>query len=227
MQSSRVQTLLRVRAAVAALLLTFCGPSIAADLVGRVVGVQDGDSITVLVGGREQIKVRLDGIDAPENGQEFSRNAKEGLSRLVFGQDITLRVTGKDRYERTLGTVYAAGVNVNLQLVRNGLAWHYKKYSDDPELAEAENQARAGRVGLWAGFAPIPPWEYRELKRTPQGITSTADDEPTTPGTASASYWLNTSSNVRHNSSCRWFGKTSKGRACSAKEGKPCGMCGG
>ena len=98
--------------------------------------------------------MRLEGIDAPEGGREFSRNAKEGLSRLVFGKDVTLRVTGKDRYERTLGVIFVDGVNANLQLVRQGLAWHYTKYSDDRELARAEAAARATRSGLWSGVDP-------------------------------------------------------------------------
>jgi endonuclease YncB( thermonuclease family) len=193
-------------------------------ITGRVVGVSDGDSLTLLVQGNRQIKVRLDGIDAPEAGQEFSKNAKDGLSRLVFGKEVSLKVSGTDRYERTLGTVYVGGVNTNLELVRQGHAWHYKKYSDDRELAQAEVDARTSRSGLWAGFDPMPPWEYRALKRGPQGAAAAAIDPP--PAVATA-FWLNTSSNVRHNPSCRWFGKTKRGRYCGPGEGKACGDCGG
>jgi micrococcal nuclease len=196
-------------------------------ITGRVVGVSDGDSLTLLVQGNRQIKVRLDGVDAPEGGQEFSRNAKDGLSRLVFGKEISLEVTGTDRYERTLGVLRVGGVNVNLALVRQGLAWHYKEYSDDRELARAEVDARTAKLGLWAGFDPMPPWEYRALKRGQQAVagpTPSASDPQ--PASATA-FWLNTSSNVRHNSTCRWFGKTKRGRYCGADEGKACGDCGG
>jgi endonuclease YncB( thermonuclease family) len=202
-------------------------PAMGQTITGRVVGVSDGDSLTLLVQGNRQIKVRLDGIDAPEGGQEFSRNAKDGLSRLVFGKEISLEVSGTDRYERTLGVVHVGGVNANLALVQQGLAWHYKEYSDDRALAQAEVDAREARLGLWSGFDPIPPWEHRALKRGAQGGagSASATSDPS-PGAATA-FWLNTGSNVRHNSSCRWFVKTKRGRYCGADEGKACGDCGG
>jgi len=202
-------------------------PAAAETVSGKVVGVSDGDSLTLLVQGNRQIKVRLDGIDAPEGGQEFSKNAKEGLSGLVFGKDVTLRVTGMDRYERTLGVVFVGGVNANLQLVQQGLAWHFKKYSDDQELAQAEVDARAARLGLWSGVDPMPPWEYRALKQRPQGIMGSARPGSDSSGATATAFWLNTSSNARHNSSCRWFGKTKRGRYCGSGEGNSCGECGG
>jgi endonuclease YncB( thermonuclease family) len=208
-------------------LMAFAQPAMGQTITGRVVGVSDGDSLTLLVSGNRQVKVRLEGIDAPENGQEFSRNAKEGLSRLVFGKEISLDVIGIDRYDRTLGVVHVGGVNANLTLVQQGLAWHYKEYSDDRALAQAEVDARAARRGLWSGFNPIPPWEYRALTRGAQGgagASPAASDPP--PGAATA-FWLNSSSNVRHNPSCRWFGKTKRGRYCGPTDGKACGDCGG
>jgi len=190
-------------------------PSIvcAQTVTGKVVGISDGDTITLLTAGNRQLKVRLDGIDAPENGQEFSAVSKQALSSLVGGKVVSLEVSGTDRYERILGTVIHEGRNVNLLMVRAGYAWHYVKYSDDPALAEAEAAARAEGRGLWAGFNPISPWDYRALKRKPQD--------------ASGGYWLNSSSGVRHNSSCKWFGQTSRGRPSGPDEGKACGICGG
>jgi endonuclease YncB( thermonuclease family) len=207
--------------------MAFVHPAMGQTISGRVVGVSDGDSLTLLVEGNRQIKVRLEGIDAPEGGQEFSRNAKAGLSHLVFGKDVTLEVTGTDRYERTLGVVHVGGVNANLALVRQGLAWHYKKYSDDRALAQAEVDARASRSGLWAGFDPMPPWEYRAIKQRPQGAVGTAPSAGNPPPASATAFWLNTGSNVRHNSSCRWFGKTKRGRYCGPEDGKACGDCGG
>jgi micrococcal nuclease len=207
--------------------LACANPTMGQTITGRVVGVSDGDSLTLLVQGNRQIKVRLDGIDAPEAGQEFSKNAKDGLSRLVFGKDVTLKVTGTDRYDRTLGVIHVGGVNANVELVRHGLAWHYKKYSDDRELARAEIDARAARTGLWSGFNPMPPWEYRALKRGPQGAIGTTPSAGDSRASPERGFWLNTSSNVRHNATCRWFGKTKRGRYCAADEGKACGDCGG
>lgn len=111
-------------------------------LTGRCVGVHDGDSITVLVAGNVQLKVRLEGIDAPELKQPFSQQSKEALSGLVFGKALTLQVTGKDRYGRTLAVVMVEGVNVNLEMVRRGLAWRYDKYSKDAALLATQNAAK-------------------------------------------------------------------------------------
>lgn len=188
-------------------------PVAAQTVTGKVVGIADGDTLTLLTPERTQLKVRLDGIDAPENGQEFSAASKRALSDLTAGKTVTLQVSGTDRYQRTLGTVFADDQNVNLTMVRAGFAWHYVKYSDDHDLAAAESAARAESRGLWAGFNPIAPWDYRAIKKKPQ--------------TATGGHWLNSSSGVRHNTSCRWYGQTSRGRACGPDEGRPCGICGG
>ena len=130
-------------------------------ITGRCVGVHDGDSMTVLAAGNVQLKIRLEGIDAPELKQPFSQQSKEALSGLVFGKDVTLQVTGTDRYKRTLAVVLVAGVNVNLELVRQGLAWRYDKYSKDGALLAAQNAAKGAKRGLWTDPAPVPPWEWR------------------------------------------------------------------
>ena len=130
-------------------------------VTGRVVGVHDGDSITVLAAGNVQLKVRLDGIDAPELKQPFSTQSKQALSGLVFGRTVNLHVTGKDRYKRTLAVVMVAGLNVNREMVIQGLAWRYEKYSKDAALLAAQNEARGARRGLWVDPAPVPPWDWR------------------------------------------------------------------
>lgn len=130
-------------------------------VTGRVVGVHDGDSITVLAAGNVQLKVRLDGIDAPELKQPFSQQSKQALSGLVFGKSVNLQVTGTDRYKRTLAVIMAGGLNVNREMVRLGLAWRYEKYSKDAALLAAQNEAKEARRGLWADASPVPPWEWR------------------------------------------------------------------
>lgn len=134
-------------------------------VTGRVVGVHDGDTITVLTASNHQIRVRLSGIDAPELRQAFGSRSKQALSGKVFGQEVVLTVKNKDRYGRTVADVWLDKRWINLELVREGWAWMYRSYSKAPELDQAERQARQAKAGLWADEAPVPPWEYR---RPPQ-----------------------------------------------------------
>ena len=186
-----------------------------AELSGKIVGVHDGDTLTLLVD-RRQYKVRLEGIDAPEIGQDFGSRAKQALSKQCFGKSVHVETHGQDRYGRTLGEVFVDGKSANLMLVKEGMAWHYKKYSDSTELAEAESQAREKKLGLWSDPAAIAPWEFRVKKK--QAVET---------GPMAGEHWLNTSSNVRHNSTCKYFKMTKRGRLCGPDEGKACGICGG
>ena len=193
-------------------------PKIIAEFTGKVVGISDGDTLTVLHG-REQVKIRLQAIDAPEKSQEFGEKSKQALSAKVFGKVVTVKKTGEDRYGRTLAFVTLGDVEVNLSMLADGWAWHFKEYNTEPHLAKLEAEARAGRKGLWAGAHPLAPWEFRARQRTPKVAGSAA--------TPDQKFWLNTNSNVRHNSKCEHFGRTSKGRYCGPTDGKACGICGG
>ena len=133
---------------------------------GRVVGVHDGDTLTVLTTGNVQIKVRLVEIDAPELKQPYGQQSKQTLSALVFGKDVEIRATGKDRYGRTLARVFVDGTDVNLAMVRSGMAWRFDKYSKDRAFQTAQEEARRARRGLWADAAPVAPWEWRDAKKT-------------------------------------------------------------
>ena len=130
-------------------------------LRGKVISVTDGDTLSLLLG-KETIKVRLEGIDAPEAKQSFGTKAKEALKELVAGRQVTVEKTGQDEYGRTLGIVRIGAVDVNAKLVSGGWAWHYKKYSDDELLAKLEVEARDSSRGLWADPKPLPPWEFRQ-----------------------------------------------------------------
>lgn len=135
-----------------------------ADITGNVVAVADGDTLTVLRD-REQIKVRLAEIDAPEKAQAFGSRSKQSLSDLCFGKMATLGDSGKDRYGRTLARVYCDGIDTNAEQVRRGMAWVYRKYAPkDSPLYAVENEARAARRGLWADAEPMPPWKWRHQK---------------------------------------------------------------
>ena len=133
----------------------------------HVVGVTDGDTITVLDADRDQHKVRLAGIDAPEKKQPFGQRSKEHLSDLVFGKDVTLLCGKVDRYGRDICVVYIGGKDANLAQVEAGLAWWYRKYAKEQTAQQrvdyeaAETRAKAARRGLWADAEPVPPWEWR------------------------------------------------------------------
>ena len=136
------------------------------DLTGKVISIMDGDTFKLLTSGKQQVKIRLNGIDAPEKGQDFSQSSKEFLAKLVAGTSVRVVDKGKDKYGRTIGDVYTEkGLLVNLELVKAGMAWQFLKYSHDPKLAEAEQQARHNKTGLWQQPAPIAPWDYRKRKR--------------------------------------------------------------
>ncbi len=137
---------------------------------GEVVGVSDGDTISVMQNGRA-VRVRLDGIDCPEQAQDFGQRAKQFTSSRVFGKKVVVDVRDVDRYGRLVARVYTDGEDVSLALVRAGFAWHYKQYSSDRMLADAENEARASRIGLWSQGTPVAPWQFRHpaATATPRG----------------------------------------------------------
>jgi len=149
----------------ALLLLLLTAPLLAGETyTGKCVIVHDGDTISVMKAGRA-VKIRLEGIDCPELGQDFGTRAKQFTSGMVFGKDVEVKEDNLDMYGRMVAKVYVEGRDLCLELVRAGLAWHYKRYSSDPVLAKAEVQARKAKTGLWSMPNPVPPWEWRKLHR--------------------------------------------------------------
>ena len=129
---------------------------------GKVTGVKDGDTIEVLYEG-EALVIRLVDIDCPEKKQAYGQAAKTFTSNFCFGKTVKVVSKGKkDRYDRILATILVADQNLNEALVKAGLAWHFKKYSNSASYAELENQARQNKVGLWADEHPVAPWEWRD-----------------------------------------------------------------
>ena len=140
-------------------------------LTGRVVGVADGDTLTLLDAAHTQHKIRLAGIDSPEKSQPFGQDCKKSLSDLAYDHVAVVESTKLDRYGRVIGKVLVGGRDVNLEQVRRGCGWHYKQYQNEQILDDrlsynaAEEAARARRVGLWADHEPMPPWEWRKARR--------------------------------------------------------------
>ena len=137
-------------------------------LLGHVVGVSDGDTITLLDETKQRHVVRLMGIDAPEKAQAFGQKAKESLSELVFDKDVSVTWFKRDRYGRTVGQVRLDDTDVCLEQIKRGMAWHYKQYereqsvNDRSRYADAENEARIARMGLWLENDPIEPSKFRK-----------------------------------------------------------------
>lgn len=131
----------------------------------KVVGVIDGDTVIVLTSDNEQIRVRLEGIDCPESDQDFGQRAKQAASDLCFKKNVRIEQSGTDRYGRMLAFVYVGEVCVNEELIKQGMAWHFKKYNQDPGLAKLEVEARKAKVGLWGQGNPVAPWEWRKLNK--------------------------------------------------------------
>ena len=140
-------------------------------VIGRVVGVADGDTLTVLDADYVQNKIRLAGIDAPEKKQPFGNRSKQSLSDLAFDKTVTVETTKRDRYGRQIGKVLVDGRDVNLIQVEQGMAWFYREYQreqsrNDQKLYEsAEDGAKAQKRGLWLDPEPVAPWDFRKNRR--------------------------------------------------------------
>jgi micrococcal nuclease len=165
---------LLVRSIALALLLAFSafgGPPAATEktLTLKIVGVHDGDTVTGLTVANEQVKVRLDAIDAPELKQPFGQVAKKALGDKVYGKTVTVTAKKKDRYGRTVGHVLHGKRDINLEMLEEGMAWHYREYSKNKRLQQAEDEARATQKGLWKDRNPVPPWEWRKTERERKG----------------------------------------------------------
>ncbi len=129
---------------------------------GRVVKIVDGDTFDLLTSNDSIVRIRLQGIDCPERRQDYYQKAKDYLGDLIFGKEVACTCLKTDRNKRIIGDVYVGKKHINLLMVLAGYAWHYKKYSSDPLLANSELKARKAKRGIWAIENPIPPWEYRK-----------------------------------------------------------------
>jgi micrococcal nuclease len=143
---------------------------------GKVMQVKDGDTIVVLPEeGGQVVTCRLYGIDAPETshprfgkiGQPYGEEASRELKKLILGQSVQVKTTGQKTYGRELCIINKDRKDINLEMVRRGMAWAYRHYLKRPyasEYIEAESEARAKRLGLWKDNNPTPPWEFRKMQ---------------------------------------------------------------
>ena len=138
------------------------------ELVGKVVGVLDGDTLDVLSSQKDLHRIRVSGIDAPEKGQAFGQASKRTMSEMAFLKIVTVTWRKRDRYGRIVGKAEVGGKDVGLAMVQNGMAWHYKQYQSEQDrydrtaYSNAELTARAAKKGLWSDAVPIAPWDFRK-----------------------------------------------------------------
>jgi endonuclease YncB( thermonuclease family) len=166
-------------AAVLAMALAGAGAQ-ARDLEGKVVAVHDGDTVTLLDGSRQQHRIRIAGIDAPEKAQAYGEVSKQGLAHLAFGKQAEVRCNKRDRYGREVCGLFVGARDVGLEQVRNGHAWWYRDYAreqspEDRRVYEAaEAEARGLRRGLWRDTAPTAPWDWRRQSRSAEQASGRA-----------------------------------------------------
>jgi endonuclease YncB( thermonuclease family) len=174
---------------------------------GQVVGISDGDTISVLREGKA-VKVRLHGVDTPEKAQAFGTQARQFTSDMAFQQTVTVMVQDTDRYGLLVGEVLLPdGRSLNQELVKAGMAWWYRQYTpNDTTLAQLEAEARTAKRGLWADAHPVPPWQWRKGQREP--ARTGAPFLSATPSTADATIG-NRHSRVYHWPGCPDYDKVS------------------
>ena len=156
--------------------------ALAGTLLGKVIKIADGDTLTILDDSGKKHRIRLAGIDAPEKDQPYGDVSMQSLSKLVTGRIVTIEYKKRDRYKRVVGKVLVdppgkvfcmaldcvKKMDAGLEQIKAGLAWHYKYYQMEQSLAdrslypEAEREARIEGIGLWKDNEPIPPWEWRK-----------------------------------------------------------------
>lgn len=174
-------------------------------LAGKVVRVSDGDTIAILDENKSTYKIRFEGIDAPESKQDFGQKAKKHLSDLVFGKQVVVITSKVDKYGRFVGKVMLDGKDINLEQLKSGFAWHYKKYADEQKeadrllYAKTETEARTAKLGLWADASPTPPWDWR------RGVNNAALD-----GVPNSAIIGNINSMIYHTPGCSTYTKVSK-----------------
>lgn len=131
----------------------------------KVIGISDGDSFKVLFKNQE-LKIRIHGIDAPERNMPFYLTSKKYLSHLIFNDYVFIKIRTKDQYYRYIAEVFLPNKqNIGQEMVKNGYAWHFVKYSKDEQLAKNQIFAKKNKLGLWYDENPTPPWEYRKMKK--------------------------------------------------------------
>ena len=147
-------------------ILILCSNANSLELIGKVIKVSDGDTVTILTEDKTQHKIRLNDIDAPEKKQAFGNKSKDNLAKSIASKTVKVEYKKVDRYKRVLGTIYLNNKDINLEQVKSGYAWVYKQYSKNQTYYQEEQKAKELKKGLWIEKEPIAPWEFRKQKKS-------------------------------------------------------------
>jgi endonuclease YncB( thermonuclease family) len=166
-----------VRLLAIALVISNASTAFAQTISGRVIGITDGDTFTLLTDDLDQVKIRVAEIDAPERGQPYGSRAQEALSKLIFKKEVSIDVQVVDRYGRPVGRPIVGDTDVTAEMVKIGAAWVYRTYSDDEALYELERKAKAAGRGIWglSEYEQVPPWDWRRGTRPSTTQNSNVD----------------------------------------------------
>lgn len=129
---------------------------------GKVISIVDGDTYDVRVDNKINYRIRMEGIDAPEKGMPYYKQAKQYLSVLIFNKTVSIDTSKRDRNKRVISYTWIdGGGEAGAEMLKAGMVWHFKKYNQDKGYAKLEETARKNRKGLWADASPVAPWVQR------------------------------------------------------------------
>jgi endonuclease YncB( thermonuclease family) len=130
--------------------------------VGKAEAPIDGDTLRIRDENDKLHKVRIQGIESPEDGQPFFKAARDHLGKVTKGRDLQVTELGKDSTGYTLATIRINGQDLRIDILAAGMAWHQRSVVDDPVLEAEEREAKARHLGLWVDTDPVAPWEWRD-----------------------------------------------------------------
>lgn len=196
---------------------------------GKVVSIADGDTISVMHDGVAE-KIRLNGVDCPESGQAFGNKAKQFTGDMVFGKIVNVKEYGKDKYGRTIGDVFLPdGKNLNKELIKAGFAWWYRKYSNDNELKQLEQEAKLSKRGLWTDSNPVAPWDWRHNPNAFGKSTlnkSVTKQVPSAENQVDTVVYITKTGSKYHNAGCRYLKSSVPIKLSEISSGySPCSVC--
>lgn len=193
-------------------------------VTGLCVRVSDGDTVTLQMPDGTMERIRLRGIDAPENGQDFGKVSERELRGLIHEKEVRLVSDGRDRYDRIIGKLYLGDLYVNLEMVRRGCAWYYPHYTpNEPDLQAAQDDAKSAGRGLWVQRSPLPPWEWRKMNRERR---SQQQEATASKAASQGLFWVSKAGKV-HNPGCKYYGASNSGTYTDKPHGVNCKACGG